>query len=223
MPAVKWVNHEAEPFSRFCKCTCWVTLYVFLWWGEIIFLWLRPVGSNVCPTDDRRLNMKHLCVDNWHKNTKVLEGQNLSMCYCVLHKSHLNYAVIENRDSAVCRRWITARVTGSARVALTCRGIFAYLHAILLFNKEKHFHESVEITNKMQPRNRIYHSKVYWRLKMFRAAHRSSSGALNSICCLWFIYTCGDRPLSRLSGTTAGHHMGTRVYKPVAANTYNIE
>jgi len=33
---------------------------------------------------------------------------------------------------------------------------------------------------------------------MFRAAHRSSSGALNYICSLWFIYTCGDRPLSRL-------------------------
>ena len=35
---------------------------------------------------------------------------------------------------------------------------------------------------------------------MFRAAHRSSSGALNCICSLWFIYTCGDRSLSRLSG-----------------------
>jgi len=35
---------------------------------------------------------------------------------------------------------------------------------------------------------------------MFRAAHRSSSGALNYIYSLWFIYPCGDRPLSRLSG-----------------------
>ena len=35
---------------------------------------------------------------------------------------------------------------------------------------------------------------------MFRAAHRSSSGALNCICILWFVYPCGDRPLSRLSG-----------------------
>ena len=72
----------------------------------------------------------------------------------------------------------------------------------------------VEITNKMQPYNRIYYSKVYWRLNMFRAAYRSSSGAPNSICSLWFIYTCGDRPLSRLCGkishtalTMAGHHM----------------
>ena len=35
---------------------------------------------------------------------------------------------------------------------------------------------------------------------MFRAAYRSSSGALNCICSLWFIYSCGDRPLSSLSG-----------------------
>ena len=56
-------------------------------------------------------------------------------------------------------------------------------------------YESVEITNKMQPCNRIYYSTVHWRLNMFRAAYRSSSGALNCICCLWFTYTCGDRRL----------------------------
>jgi len=53
----------------------------------------------------------------------------------------------------------------------------------------------------MQPCNRIYYSKIYWRLNMFRAAHRSSSsGAPNCICSLWFIYPCGDRSLSRLGG-----------------------
>jgi len=54
--------------------------------------------------------------------------------------------------------------------------------------------ESEEIANKMQPYNRIYYSTVHWRLDMFRAAYRSSSGALNCICSLRFIYTCGDRP-----------------------------
>jgi len=39
-------------------------------------------------------------------------------------------------------------------------------------------YSSVEITNKMQPCNRIYHSTVHWQLNMFRAAYRSSSGAL---------------------------------------------
>jgi len=39
--------------------------------------------------------------------------------------------------------------------------------------------ESVEITNKMQLCNRIYYSTVHWRLNIFRAAHRSSSGALS--------------------------------------------
>jgi hypothetical protein len=56
-------------------------------------------------------------------------------------------------------------------------------------------------TKKMQLCNRIYYSKVYWRLNMFRAAHRSLSGALNCICSLWFICPCGDRPLPRLSGS----------------------
>jgi len=50
----------------------------------------------------------------------------------------------------------------------------------------------------MQPFIRIYYFKIYWRLNMFRAAYRSSSGAPNCICSLWFIYTCGDRPFSRL-------------------------
>jgi hypothetical protein len=39
---------------------------------------------------------------------------------------------------------------------------------------------------------------------MFRAARRSSSGALNCICSLWFIYPRGDKA-SALA--TAGHHM----------------
>ena len=34
---------------------------------------------------------------------------------------------------------------------------------------------------------------------MFRAVHRSSSGALNCICSLWFICPYGDQPLPRLS------------------------
>jgi hypothetical protein len=39
-------------------------------------------------------------------------------------------------------------------------------------------YDSVEITNKMQPCNRIYYSTVHWRLNMFRAAYCSSSGTL---------------------------------------------
>jgi hypothetical protein len=62
---------------------------------------------------------------------------------------------------------------------------------------------------------------------MFRAAHRSSSGVLNCICSLWFIYTC-DRPLSRLSLSLDNHRscwqqpVTTWVYKPEAANTVQI-
>ena len=53
--------------------------------------------------------------------------------------------------------------------------------------------------------NRNYYSKIYWRLNMFQAAFRSSSGASNCICSLLFIYTCGDRPLSRLGGNCGSH------------------
>jgi hypothetical protein len=75
----------------------------------------------------------------------------------------------------------------------------------------------VEITNQMQPCNRIYYSRVYWRLNMFRATCRLSSGALNCIYSL-LLYTrvvtgsCqGTRPWQR--------PVTTRVYKPEAANT----
>jgi hypothetical protein len=68
-------------------------------------------------------------------------------------------------------------------------------------------------TNKMQLCNGIYYSKVYWRLSMFRVAHRSSSWALNCICSLvympmWWL---------AIAMETASHHMG--IYIPEAANT----
>ena len=68
----------------------------------------------------------------------------------------------------------------------------------------------------MQPCNRIYNFKIYWRLNMFRAAYRSSSGALNCIWNLWFFIPMwwpavvptqpGLRPVT------------TWVYKPEAVN-----
>jgi hypothetical protein len=49
---------------------------------------------------------------------------------------------------------------------------------------------------------------------MFRAEYRSSSGAPNCICSLWFIYLCGDRP------TQPGQRpVTTWIYKQDAANT----
>jgi len=51
---------------------------------------------------------------------------------------------------------------------------------------------------------------------MFRAAYRSSSGALNCICSLWFIYTSGD---GSLSSQTWQRPVTTWVYKPKATNT----
>jgi len=59
----------------------------------------------------------------------------------------------------------------------TRSSIYVFDHISLSSYRMKH--DSVEITNKMQPCNRIYYSTVHWRLSMFRAAYRSSSGALN--------------------------------------------
>ena len=60
---------------------------------------------------------------------------------------------------------------------------------------------SIEITNKIQPCNRIYYFTVHWRLIMFRAAYRSLSGALTvfaasglhtftSVCTRWMYQYC---------------------------------
>jgi len=47
---------------------------------------------------------------------------------------------------------------------------------------------------------------------MFQAAHRSSSGAINCICSLWFIYPCGDWPLSSLgNGRSPYGHINQRL------------
>jgi len=55
---------------------------------------------------------------------------------------------------------------------------------------------------------------------MFRAANRSSSGALNCICSLWFTYTCGDRSLSSFfSAQTWLRPVTTCLCKPETANT----
>jgi len=52
--------------------------------------------------------------------------------------------------------------------------------------------KSVEITNKMQPCNRIYYSKIYWRLHTVFAASGLYTHVVTGRCRAW---------------TAAGHHM----------------
>jgi len=58
----------------------------------------------------------------------------------------------------------------------------------------------------MQPCNRIYYSTIHWRLNTFRAAYRSSSGALNVFAAsgLHTHVVTGRSQVSDL--TTARHH-----------------
>jgi hypothetical protein len=74
-------------------------------------------------------------------------------------------------------------------------------------------------TNKMQFCNRIYYSKVYWRLNVFRAAHRSSSGALNCVCSLWFSTLMWWPVVAKVHTQPWQRQVTTWVYKPEAANT----
>jgi len=58
--------------------------------------------------------------------------------------------------------------------AVDCPEILLFIYQTTLQNT-RNFSRN---TNKMQLCNRIYYSKFYWRLNMFRAAYRSSSEAL---------------------------------------------
>jgi len=54
---------------------------------------------------------------------------------------------------------------------------------------------------------------------MFWAAHRSSSGAPNRICSLWFIYPCPGWVGTAVPTQSEQRSVTTCVYKPEAANT----
>jgi hypothetical protein len=75
------------------------------------------------------------------------------------------------RDRAVSNFQLNWQVTCSTRrEASTFLSVQIYDIIIII--------DSVEITNEMQPCNRMYYYTIHWRLNMFRAAYRSSSGAL---------------------------------------------
>jgi len=73
----------------------------------------------------------------------------------------------------------------------------------------------------MQPCNRIYYSRVYWRLNMFRAAYRSSSGVQTVFAASGlYIHVVPGRCPGWVVPTQPGQRPGTTcVYKPETANT----
>jgi len=62
------------------------------------------------------------------------------------------------------------------------------IFVLVLISVNRHYANMnhTEITNRMQPCTRIYYSNVYQLLNMFQVTHRSSSGAQNCNCSLWF-------------------------------------
>ena len=80
---------------------------------------------------------------------------------------------------------------------------------------------TVEITNKMQPCNSIYYSKIYWRLNMFRAACLSHHQELQTVFAAFRLYThvVTDRCPGWVRTQPGQRPVTTCVYKPEAANT----
>ena len=99
-----------------------------------------------------------------------------------------------------CVEW-TSRA-GRLRNRVSIPGVAKYLSVNFIFMDPCIVDDSVEIPTRCSFVIEFIIPKFFffWRLNMFQAAYRSSSGALNCICSLWFIYPCGDRPLPRLSG-----------------------
>jgi len=62
-----------------------------------------------------------------------------------------------------------------------------------------------------------------WKLNMFRAAYRSSSGAPNCICSLWFTYTCGDRPLSSLRLLLKAQHVSSGIPLIIRSSKFYLQ
>jgi hypothetical protein len=74
----------------------------------------------------------------------------------------------------------------------------------------------------MQPCNRIYYSKIYWRLNMFQAAYNSSSGApklnLQPLVCIDMWWPAVVQA-PRVPTQPGQRPVTTCLYKPEAANT----
>jgi hypothetical protein len=76
------------------------------------------------------------------------------------------------------------------------------------------------MTNKMQFCIRIYYSTVHWRLNMFRAAYRSSSGALIVfVASSLDTHVVTDRSQDGVGTQTWRRPVTTYVCKPEVANT----
>jgi hypothetical protein len=141
-----------------------------------------------------------LKLSTWHTYEVCFISYYLGMCcmcimncfYTSIETWQLTSASLSVIHSPVCStvfyflwRMVTLRstsnffifFTASSREGHVGSNIFTKL-SFLQGVQRKSGPSTGEITNKMQPCNRIYYSTVLWRLNKFWAAHRSSSGAL---------------------------------------------
>jgi hypothetical protein len=131
--------------------------------------------------------------------------------------------------------WFCERYWNSLLAEIKCSLCFGTFGLKVSFMGSRHFKmtalkdinkicnqdiDSVEITNKLQPCDRIYYSTVHWQLNMFLAAYRSSSGAL-TVFAASGLHTHVVTGRSQVSVPTQTwlRPVTTCVCKPEAANT----
>ena len=138
-----------------------------LWvWGQMAITWskfTRLLQHHRIRSISRDEGMRLLSKRYWRIWTEVVA--HLKCLFC--HWPECTAAIRETRSSL------------SIQTGRLLNGIFVTLNLM-----EFIYLASVEITNNMQPCNRTYYSKIYWRLNLFWAAYRLSSEAPNCICSL---------------------------------------
>jgi len=121
----------------------------------------------------------------------------------VISVIHLKYNIDVTVQRNCTLHVLYSEMTQIKSAAMYESGLFGLIisHCNAMYKCKFNIHSSVHcsnsvviITNKIQLGNGIYYSSVRYKLNMFRAIRRPSSGASTATCSLWFTYVCGDRP-----------------------------
>jgi hypothetical protein len=158
---------------------CWRTVtYIFPLWSKSNCISCRSTGTSVCGPRNGRPQ-----VDSCRLYLRIHSNYfRSSEFYNKLDRLQLHWNTLDDVMNSEQIIWVYTHVAAhvtSFKEKVQCSVTTNFISKHLV-NKPpvQGYYNSGEITNKMQPCNRIYYSTVHWRLNMFRAAHRSSSGVL---------------------------------------------
>jgi hypothetical protein len=108
-------------------------------------------------------------------DSPVIQGHNLPSHYTDRPIPNFWQEIILVVSDVICltsqRMWKVRATKTRSNPMRVLKQTSTNFHTSLYANINK---SSVEITNKMQPCNRIYYFTIHWRLNMFQAVYRSS-------------------------------------------------